>query len=96
MGAREQQSRHSELLQRSRGRRNCEDKVWKRSSPNADVPAGKELCAGLSVKLSDGMTTSTALCLIRSAFSKDGPDKVVTRSSRSANPSRAGSNYRLH
>lgn len=52
--------------------------------------------AGLPVKLSDGLTTSTSLCLTRSLFSKDVLDKVVTRSFCMVNPSRAGSNYRLH
>lgn len=67
---------------------------WSWSSPNTDVTGRKKLpdC----VKLSDGLTTSTALCLIRSVFFKDVLDKDVTRSFCMVNPSRAGSNYRLH
>lgn len=52
--------------------------------------------ARLRVKLSECLTTSVALCLIRSVFFKDVLDKVVTRSFCAVNPSRAGSNYRLH
>lgn len=64
-----------------------------KSPESWSVPEPK--AARVTVKLSEGLTTSTALCLIRSAVFKDVPDKVVTRSFCTVNPSRAGSNYRL-
>lgn len=94
----QQHRRHSDLLQpfrnSDRAAKSRKAAEWSWSSPNTDVTGRKKLpdC----VKLSDGLTTSTALCLIRSVFFKDVLDKDVTRSFRTVNPSRAGSNYRLH
>lgn len=103
MGAREQHSRRSDLLQRFR--RSCfggptnsdgAEKSGQLECARAKSPCYRQKeAARVTVKLSEGSTTSTALCLIRSVFFKDVPDKVVTRSFCTVNPSRAGSNYRL-